>query len=63
MFRILFFAGLILIAWWYIRRFTANAERLLRRRRQQEKEHQTGAIATLVKDPRTGEYRLMRDDE
>ncbi|MDQ0455022.1 hypothetical protein [Rhizobium paknamense] len=63
MFRILFFAFVILLIYWYVRRFTADAEKVVRRSKRQEKERQTGAITTLIKDPRTGEYRVPREDE
>lgn len=31
--------------------------------KQREKERETGAIGTLIKDPETGEYRVKREDE
>lgn len=45
------------------RRFVADAEKLQARSRRAEKERETGAVATLVKDPKTGEYRVKREDE
>jgi membrane protein implicated in regulation of membrane protease activity len=51
------------VAWLGYRKFVADAERLSRARRQNEKEQQTGAIGTLIKDPETGEYRVRREDE
>jgi membrane protein implicated in regulation of membrane protease activity len=60
--RIVFFLLLIGVVYWYYRRFTRDAERLARRSRQKERERETGAIATLVKDPKTGEYRIKDDD-
>lgn len=45
------------------RRFVGDAEKLARKSRQAERERQTGANGTLVKDPETGEYRLKREDE
>jgi membrane protein implicated in regulation of membrane protease activity len=45
------------------RRFVRDAERLSAKSRQQEKERETGAVGTLVKDPETGEYRIKKDDE
>lgn len=61
--QLLFLALLIGGGWYLYRKFVADAEKLARLRRQQERERQTGAHGTLVKDPRTGEYRLRRDDD
>jgi membrane protein implicated in regulation of membrane protease activity len=60
--RIVFFLLLIGVGYWYYRRFTFDAEKLARRSRRKERERETGAIATLVKDPKTGEYRIKDDD-
>jgi membrane protein implicated in regulation of membrane protease activity len=54
---------LICAAWWLYRRFLSDARKLQEKTRRMEKERQTGAIGTLVKDPATGEYRLKRDGE
>jgi membrane protein implicated in regulation of membrane protease activity len=54
---------LVFAAWWFYRRFVADARKLAEKSRRAEKERQTGAIGTLVKDPTTGEYRLKREDE
>lgn len=40
------------------RRFVADANRLAEKSRLAERERQSGATGTLVKDPETGEYRL-----
>ncbi|MFK0384802.1 MULTISPECIES: NfeD family protein [Rhizobium/Agrobacterium group] len=45
------------------RRFVSDAQKLTAKSRQREKERETGAIGTLVKDPETGEYRVKREDE
>lgn len=50
-------------AWLFYRRFIQDARRLSERSRRAERERQTGAIGTLVKDPTTGEYRVKREDE
>ena len=50
-------------AWLLYRRFVAEAQRLSERSRRAQKERQTGAIGTLVKDPETGEYHLKKDDD
>ncbi|MBY4609956.1 hypothetical protein K6M90_20140 [Rhizobium sp. 9T] len=54
---------LVFSAWWLYRRFVSGARKLAEKSRRAEKERQTGAIGTLVKDPVTGEYRLKRDEE
>jgi membrane protein implicated in regulation of membrane protease activity len=54
---------LVCAGWWLYRRFVSDAQRLAEKSRRAEKERQTGAIGTLVKDPATGEYRLKREDE
>ncbi|AYM04510.1 NfeD family protein [Agrobacterium radiobacter] len=45
------------------RRFVRDAEKLSAKSKQREKERETGAIGTLIKDPETGEYRVKREDE
>ena len=54
---------LVCAAWWLYRRFVSHARKLAEKSRRAEKERQTGAIGTLVKDPTTGEYRLKREEE
>jgi membrane protein implicated in regulation of membrane protease activity len=54
---------LVCAAWWLYRRFVSDARKLAEKSRRAEKELQTGAIGTLVKDPTTGEYRLKREEE
>ncbi|KKX28358.1 hypothetical protein [Rhizobium sp. LC145] len=49
--------------WLLYKKFIKDAEKLTERSRRQEKERQTGAIATLEKDPVTGEYRVKKDEE
>lgn len=45
---------LICAGWWLYRRFISDAQRLQEKSRRAEKERQTGAVGTLVKDPVTG---------
>ncbi|MBB3443151.1 hypothetical protein [Rhizobium sp. BK379] len=54
---------LVCAGWWLYRRFVSDAQRLAEKSRRAEKERQTGAVGTLVKDPATGEYRLKREEE
>lgn len=49
--------------WLLYKRFISDAEKLTARSREREKEQQTGALGTLVKDPETGEYRVKREEE
>lgn len=43
------------------RKFVADAEKLAARSRAEQRERETGAQGTLVKDPVTGEYHVKRD--
>ncbi|XAZ24276.1 hypothetical protein LVY75_13740 [Sinorhizobium sp. B11] len=54
---------LVCAGWWLYRRFVSDAQRLAEKSRRAEKERQTGAVGTLVKDPATGEYRLKREED
>jgi membrane protein implicated in regulation of membrane protease activity len=56
---ILLVAGSVIL----YRRFVRDAEKLSAKSKQREKERETGAIGTLIKDPETGEYRVKREDE
>ncbi len=61
--QLLFLALLIGGGWLLYRKFVADAEKLSRRRREQERERQTGANGTLIKDPETGEYRVRQEED
>ncbi|MBW6420932.1 hypothetical protein KX729_05710 [Rhizobium sp. XQZ8] len=61
--QLLFLIILIGGGWMLYKKFIKDAERLSARSRQKEKERETGAIATLEKDPVTGEYRVKREEE
>jgi membrane protein implicated in regulation of membrane protease activity len=61
--QLIFLAVLIGGSLLLYRRFIKDAERLAKKSRQEEKERQTGAMGTLIKDPETGEYRVKREDE
>lgn len=50
-----------LVAFYGYRAFTREAERVTARVRRAEKERVAGANGTLVKDAKTGEYRVARD--
>ena len=61
--RIIFFVILIGGAYFLYRRFVFDAEKLQAKSKAAEKERQTGAMGTLVKDEVTGEYRVKREEE
>jgi membrane protein implicated in regulation of membrane protease activity len=61
--QIIFFVVAVGGLWFLYRRFLRDARKLTEKSRRAESERRTGAIGTLVKDPKTGEYRVKRDDE
>ncbi|MBB4568531.1 NfeD family protein [Rhizobium leucaenae] len=61
--QIIFFIVAVGGIWLLYRRFVRDARKLTEKSRRAESERRTGAIGTLVKDPKTGEYRVKREDE
>ncbi|SCB19665.1 hypothetical protein [Rhizobium multihospitium] len=61
--QIIFFIVAIGGIWFLYRRFVRDAQRLAEKSRRAETERRTGAMGTLVKDPKTGEYHVKREDE
>lgn len=61
--QLIFLLILVGGSWLLYRRFVGDAEKLAAKSRKAERERQTGAIDTLVQDPKTGEYRVKRDEE
>lgn len=59
--QLIFFALVGLAAYYGYRSFVREAERVTAKVRRTEKQAATGANGTLVKDPKTGEYRLAKD--
>ncbi|MEQ1942111.1 hypothetical protein ABMA32_06765 [Mesorhizobium sp. VNQ89] len=59
--QIIFFALVGLAAYVGYRSFVREADRVTAKVRRAEKQASTGANGTLVKDPKTGEYRLAKD--
>ena len=61
--QLLLLAGVVAVGVIGYRAFVKEAERVSSRIRRAEKEQQTGATGTLVKDEETGEYRLEKTEE
>jgi membrane protein implicated in regulation of membrane protease activity len=59
--QLIFFLLIALAAWYGYRAFLREADRVTAKIRRQERQASTGASGTLVKDPKTGEYRVARD--
>ncbi len=59
--QIIFFVAVGIVAYMGYRAFVREAERVTAKIRRAEKQQATGANGTLVKDPKTGEYRVARD--
>ena len=59
--QLIFFAALGIVAYVGYRSFIREAERLTAKARRAETERRTGTQGTLVKDPKTGEYHLLKD--
>jgi len=59
--QIIFFIVIGVAAYFGYRAFLREAERVTAKVRRAERERATGSSGTLVKDPKTGEYRLAKD--
>lgn len=59
--QLIFFALIVLVGWYGYRHFVREAERVTAKVRREEHQAATGTQGTLVKDPKTGEYRLAKD--
>lgn len=59
--QLIFFALLGIVAYVGYRSFIREAERVTAKARRAEAERQAGSQGTLVKDPKTGEYHLLKD--
>ena len=59
--QLIFFAVIGVVAYVGYRTVVREAERVTARVKRAERERQTGTTGTLVKDPKTGEYRLAKD--
>ena len=52
-----------IVGWFGYKQFLKEAKRVSKSVRQAEKEAETGASGTLVKNPKTGEYRVEDEDD
>jgi membrane protein implicated in regulation of membrane protease activity len=59
--QLIFFAIIVIAAYFGYRAFIREANRVTAKVRRTRDEQRTGANGTLVKDPKTGEYRLAKD--
>ena len=59
--QIIFFVVVGVAAYFGYRAFIREAERVTAKIRRTEKQAANGTMGTLVKDPKTGEYRLAKD--
>lgn len=59
--QLIFFAVIGAAAYFGYRAFVREAERVTAKIRRQESQARSGSTGTLVKDPKTGEYRLAKD--
>jgi membrane protein implicated in regulation of membrane protease activity len=59
--QLILLAVVAAVAYVGYRAFLKEAERVSARVRRAERETKSGANGTLVKDPKTGEYRLAKD--
>jgi membrane protein implicated in regulation of membrane protease activity len=59
--QLIFFAVIGIAAYFGYRAFVREAERVTAKVRREERQARTGANGTLVRDPKTGEYRVAKD--
>jgi len=59
--QLIFFAVIAIIAYIGYRAFVREANRVTAKVRRTREEERNRANGTLVKDPKTGEYRLAKD--
>ncbi|MGN6550025.1 MAG: hypothetical protein ACTHJ3_09060 [Pararhizobium sp.] len=60
--QLLFLAAIGAAAWYGYQSLVKEADRVGKAVRRAEKESETGAHGTLVKDPATGEYRVEKKE-
>lgn len=61
--KVIFVLLIALIGWIFYKKFVSDARRLAKGADRRRKAATNNAKGTLVLDPKTGEYRLKKDDE
>lgn len=59
--QLIFFAVVGVAAYYGYKAFVREAERVTARIRREERQMRNGAQGTLVQDPKTGEYHVVKD--
>ncbi|MGE0283999.1 MAG: hypothetical protein AB7P20_25770 [Rhizobiaceae bacterium] len=59
--QVIFFAVVGVAAYFGYKAFLREAERVTAKIRREEKQARMGTNGTLVLDPKTGEYRVVKD--
>lgn len=61
--QLLFLAAVAIIGYYGYRAFVREAGKVSARVRRHENESRNRAVGTLIKDPKTGEYRPVKEDD
>lgn len=61
--KVIFVLLVALIGWMFYKKFVSDAQRLARGANRRRKATANNSKGTLVLDPKTGEYRLKKDDD
>lgn len=61
--KVIFVLLIALIGWMFYKKFVSDAQRLARGSERKRKSAANNAKGTLVLDPKTGEYRLRKEEE
>ncbi|MGV3548243.1 hypothetical protein [Rhizobium sp.] len=60
--KIIFVLVIGLVGWMFYKKFVADAQRLAKGAARKRKAAENHAKGTLVLDPKTGEYRLKKEE-
>jgi hypothetical protein len=60
--KVIFVLLIALIGWMFYKKFVSDAQRLARSHERKRKATANNAKGTLVLDPKTGEYRLKKEE-
>lgn len=61
--KIIFVLVIALVGWMFYKKFVADAQRLARGAERKRKAAANHSKGTLVLDPKTGEYRVKKEEE